>query len=86
MQEHVYQTGVYSVNKLKQCLIRFWCNLDQNIINMAIAKDSEHKFRVKGDHFQRVNLITLTVNDFFCVTDLTYSNNPYLTAEIHKKC
>jgi len=47
VQEHAYQTHMHSVDELKQRLIQFWCNLDQNIINNATdqwCKDFEHEF------------------------------------------
>lgn len=38
MHERVYQTDIHSVDEQKQRLIKFRCNLDRDIIDMATDK------------------------------------------------
>ena len=70
MRECVYRTDIHSTEELKQRLIHFWCNPDQDVINIAIEqwyKKCEAYVHVK-EH--TICTLTVTVYNFLCVTGL----------------
>jgi len=36
MQKRIYQTRIHSIDELKPQLIRFWCSLDQNVVDIRL--------------------------------------------------
>ena len=57
IQECVYQTAVWDIDDLKQCLIAVWSQLKQSIIDKAIEQWRPRLracIRAKGEHFEQL--------------------------------
>jgi len=70
MQQRVYYTDICSVYELKQWLIQFWCNPDQDIINMVLnnGASSMSTLYTHSDHIGHVphDWLAQILCTFFC--------------------
>ena len=59
MQERVYQRRIHDVNDLKQRLLEVWNDLDQTIIDGAVAQWRQRQrlqacIQAEGGHFEHL--------------------------------